>query len=69
MKDFVLSKQGGKIIDLRKTLIKLNDAYSMIKHTLSEGGKILFVGTGKEYIKKFIAEAANETKSLYVNKR
>ena len=41
-------RNGIYIIDLQKTVKKIDEAYNFIKDTVAEGKSILFVGTKKQ---------------------
>lgn len=56
------------IIDLQQTVPLLHHALEAIKKTVSEGGRILFVGTKRQASDK-IAEAAQACGQYYVNHR
>ncbi len=56
------------IIDLGKTMAKLNEALGFVKETASKGGIILFVGTKKQ-AKKIIKEEAERCGMPYVSER
>lgn len=68
-KDFIFVERGGvHVIDLEKTLERLEVAVKEIQKIVAEGGSILFIGTksqGKDLVKKY-AEAAGMP---YVNER
>ncbi len=67
--DFIFIERGGvHIIDLEKTLEKLEIAVNQLQKIVSEGGNVLFIGTksqGKDMIKKY-AELAGMP---YINER
>jgi small subunit ribosomal protein S2 len=71
MRPFIVvnNKSRGNTIDLVKTLFYLSSAYSFIKSVAQDGGRILFVGTGKQAIKEHIEEEAKRTKALYITQR
>ena len=62
------TKSGIHIIDLRKTLKKLQEAYQFAKDSSENGLNILFVGT-KQSLQKIILEEADRCKSPYINFR
>ena len=39
---------ASTIIDLQKTVKKLDEAYNFVRDTAAQGGEILFVGTKKQ---------------------
>ena len=69
MKPYIFGNRGDiYIIDLKKTLLGLDDAYTFISETARKGGTILFVGTKKQ-AQEPISEAANRCGMPYVNAR
>lgn len=62
------TKNGINIIDLQKTVEKLEEAKKFIDKTVSEGGDILFVGTKKQ-AKKLVESAAKRCGMPYVVER
>lgn len=69
MKPFVLmEKQNIHIIDVEKTIKKLQEAIDFIKKAKKEGKTILIVGT-KIQIKGLTKKMAQECKILYVTER
>ncbi len=60
MKDYIFTERSGvHIIDLEKTLVKLEAAVNFVRETAQNGGVILFIGTknqGRQIMKKY-AEA------------
>ncbi|MEA1964187.1 MAG: 30S ribosomal protein S2 [Candidatus Aerophobetes bacterium] len=56
------------IIDLRKTIRMMDEAYQFVRDLTSEEGKILFVGT-KHQARRVIGEQAKRCISPYVNNR
>jgi small subunit ribosomal protein S2 len=69
MKPYIFtSRRGIYIIDLKRTLIELDRAYSFAKELASKGGSILFVGTKKQ-AQEPIASAAERCGMPYVNHR
>lgn len=63
-----MERNGIHIIDLNKTLVKLEEASSAIKQIVKSGRKILFVATKKQ-AKDIIAEHAKETNMPFVTER
>jgi small subunit ribosomal protein S2 len=69
MKRYIFTERNGiYIIDLRQTLDYIAKAYDYIKHTVAEGGSILFVGTKKQ-AQEAVAEQAARVGMPYVNHR
>lgn len=69
MKEYIYgAKSGIYIVDLRKTLEKLKDAYEYVLNLSANGGKVLFVGT-KYQAREIVAEEAIKSSNFYVNYR
>ena len=56
------------IIDLAKTVAKLEEAYAKMKTIAEEGGQVLFVGTKKQ-AQEAVEECANRVGMYFVNER
>ena len=63
-----MERNGIYIIDLQKTVKKLEEAYSFVRDTAAEGGTILFVGTKKQ-AQDSVREEAERVGMYYVNAR
>ncbi len=61
-------KKGIHVIDLNKTLVKLEDAANAMKQIAKSGRKILFVATKKQ-AKDLVAEKVKEINMPYVTER
>ena len=49
MKRFIFGERNGiYIIDLQQTLERIDTAYRFVRHTVENGGTVLFVGTKKQ---------------------
>ncbi len=69
MKPFIFTERNGiYIIDLQKTVRKVDDAYNFIRQVGMDGGKVLFVGTKKQ-AQEAVAEEARRSGDFYVNQR
>lgn len=69
MSSYVFTVRNGvRIIDLEKTMIKFEELLDFLKKSVSEGKKILFVGT-RFQDKDLIKELAEKTGMPYVNNR
>ncbi len=69
MKPYIFGNRGDiYILDLKKTLIGMDDAYTFVSNLAKNGGTILFVGTKKQ-AQEPIADAANKCGMPYVNAR
>ena len=63
-----MEKNGIHIIDLHKTVAKIDEAASAIKNIARAGGRVLFVATKKQ-AKEVVAEYVKEVKMPYVTER
>lgn len=61
-------RNGIYIIDLQKTVQKVEEAYNFVKETVANGGNILFVGTKKQ-AQEAVKEEAERCGMFYVNQR
>ena len=69
MAPYIYTERNGiYIIDLQKTVKKLEEAYSFVRETSANGGNILFVGTKKQ-AQDAIKEEAARCGGYYVNAR
>ena len=69
MKEYIFTTRDDiHIIDLQKTVEKIEEAYAEILKACENGGKILFVGTKKQ-AKDASIEEATRCKSFYVTER
>jgi small subunit ribosomal protein S2 len=69
MKRFIFGERGGiYIIDLEKTVDRLNAARDAIRDIAAKGGKILFVGTKKQ-AQQVIEEESLRCEMFYVKNR
>lgn len=62
------ARNGIYIIDLQKTLKKVQEAYNLTKKVVAEGGVVLFVGT-KRQIQETIKQEAERCGMYYINSR
>jgi len=63
-----MERNGIHIIDLEKTIIKIDEAASAMKHISKSGKKILFVATKKQ-AKEIVAEKVKKVNMPYVTER
>lgn len=63
-----MEKNGIHIIDLQKTVVKVDEAAAAIKQIAKSGRKILFVATKKQ-AKELVAEAVGNVNMPYVTER
>ncbi|HHW22483.1 MAG TPA: 30S ribosomal protein S2 [Clostridiaceae bacterium] len=69
MAEYIFTERNGiYIIDLQKTVKKIDEAYFFIRDLVMEGGNILFVGTKKQ-AQDAIKEEAERCGQFYVNNR
>ena len=69
MATYIYTERNGiYIIDLQKTVKKLEEAYNFVRDMAAEGGNILFVGTKKQ-AQDAIKEEAARCGGYYVNAR
>ncbi|MGE7621804.1 30S ribosomal protein S2 [Viridibacillus sp. NPDC096237] len=69
MKKFIFVERNGiYIIDLQKTVKKLEEAYDFMRQVGADGGKVLFVGTKKQ-AQEAIKEEAERSGNYYINQR
>ena len=63
-----MERNGIHIIDLNKTVVKIDEAAEALKNIAKQGKKILFVATKKQ-AKDVIAEKAQSVNMPYINER
>jgi small subunit ribosomal protein S2 len=69
MAPYIYTERNGiYIIDLQKSVGKVDEAYAAVKNIVAEGGKILFVGTKKQ-AQDSIKSEAERCGMFYVNER
>ena len=69
MKRFIYTDRNGiYIIDLLKSVERVNEAYAALKDIASKNGKVLFVGT-KPSAQAIVAEEAIRSGSFYITNR
>ncbi len=69
MKPYIFTERNGiHIIDLQQTVKLLNQAYSLIRETVANGGTVLFVGT-KRQAQETIRDEAMRAGMPYVTER
>ena len=69
MAPYIFTERNGiYIIDLQKTVKKIDEAYNFIKETVADGKSILFVGTKKQ-AQDAIKDEAERCGMFYVNQR
>jgi len=69
MAEFIFAERNGiYIIDLQKTVRKVDEAYKAVGEAIANGGEILFVGTKKQ-AQESIKEEAIRCGMHYVNER
>ncbi len=69
MKRYIFTERNGiYIIDLQKTVKKVEEAFNVMRNIVAEGGDILFVGTKKQ-AQEAIKEEATRAGMYFVNQR
>jgi len=69
MKEYIFgAREGIYIIDLQKTLSKIEEAYNALNEIAKNDGKVLFVGTKKQ-AQEAAVEAATRSNQYYINER
>ena len=69
MAPYIFTERNGiYIIDLQKTVVKLDEAYNFVKEVAAEGKNVLFVGTKKQAMES-VKEEATRAGAYYVNAR
>ncbi|MCS7233098.1 MAG: 30S ribosomal protein S2 [Synergistetes bacterium] len=69
MKEYIFTERNGiYIIDLQKTLKKIEEAYNFVKERVMNGGTVLFVGT-KRQAQDVVKSEAERCEMFYVNQR
>ncbi|ARQ06728.1 30S ribosomal protein S2 [Macrococcoides canis] len=69
MKKYIFTERNGiYIIDLQKTVKKVEEAYNFVKSISEEGGTVLFVGTKKQ-AQEAIKEEAERAGQFFINER
>lgn len=69
MKPYIFTERNGiHIIDLQQTLLSLEEAYELVRDTVANGGRVLFVGT-KRQAQETIQQEADRASMPYVSER
>ena len=69
MKPFIFTERNGiHIIDLQQTIVRLEQAYNLVRDTVANGGSILFVGTKKQ-AQESVVQAAENCSMPYIEQR
>lgn len=69
MAEYIYTERNGiYIIDLQKSVGKVDEAYTAIKNVVTDGGSILFVGTKKQ-AQDAVKTEAERCSMFYVNER
>lgn len=69
MAKYIFTERNGiHVIDLHKSLQKIEEAYEVLRNIVEDGGKVLFVGTKKQ-AQEAIKEQAERSGMYYVNSR
>ncbi len=69
MAEYIFTERNGiHIIDLQKSVGKVDEAYNAIKDVVANGGKVLFVGTKKQ-AQDAVKSEAERAGMYYINER
>jgi len=69
MKSYIFTERNGiHIIDLQQTIARLEEAYSVVRDTVAEGGTVLFASTKRQAQESIVSEA-ERCGMPYVNQR
>ena len=69
MKPFIFTERNGiHILDLQQTIVRMEQAYNLVRDLVADGGTVLFVGTKKQ-AQENLAAAAERCSMPYVNER
>ncbi|MBM7540600.1 30S ribosomal protein S2 [Amphibacillus cookii] len=69
MKKYIFTERNGiYIIDLQKTVKKVDEAYNFIKEVAENGGTVLFVGTKKQ-AQESVKDEAIRSGQYFINQR
>ena len=69
MKKYIFTERNGiYIIDLQKTVKKVEEAYKFVKEVSASGGTVLFVGTKKQ-AQESVRDEAGRAGMHYINQR
>lgn len=69
MQQYIFTERNGiYIIDLQKTVRKMEEAYNFVRDISQQGGTVLFVGTKKQ-AQETVQEEAERCGMFYVNTR
>lgn len=69
MKQYIFTERNGiYIIDLQKTVKKVDEAFNFVKSIAEDGGRVLFVGTKKQ-AQESVKDEAIRSGQFYVNHR
>ncbi|PPA72037.1 30S ribosomal protein S2 [Jeotgalibacillus proteolyticus] len=69
MKKYIFTERNGiYIIDLQKTVKKVEEAYKFVKEVSANGGTVLFVGTKKQ-AQESVRDEAGRAGMHYINQR
>jgi small subunit ribosomal protein S2 len=69
MRSYIFTERSGiHIIDLQQTIVAIEEAYRLVRDTISEGGTLMFVGT-KRQAQDTIETEARRCNMPFVNQR
>ena len=69
MREYIFTERNGiYIVDLQKTVKKIDEAYAFVRDVAMDNGTVLFVGTKKQ-AQESIEQEAKRCEMFYVNQR
>ena len=69
MKPYIFGERNGiYILDLKRTIIEADKAYSFLAETAAKGGEVLFVGTKKQAQEAIVTEAKRAGQPYVTNR-
>lgn len=70
MKPYIYAKRSNNhVIDVLKSLVYLNKAYTFIQDLTKNGGRVLIVGTNGKMVKDLIKDEARRGQAYYITQR
>ncbi|GAA5414942.1 30S ribosomal protein S2 [Ureaplasma ceti] len=70
MKPYIYAKRSNNhVIDVLKSLVYLNKAYTFIQELTKENGRVLIVGTNGKMVKDLIKSEARRGQAFYITQR
>lgn len=70
MKPYIYAKRSNNhVIDVLKSLVYLNKAYTFLQDLTKNGGRVLIVGTNGKMVKDLIKDEARRGQAYYITQR